>query len=225
MHAWMTGPHAPPNDATVGQRILVNGQFAPYLTVKPGLYRLRLLNASLFSAYDFALSDGSAFTQIGTGSGLLPAPVTRQDVLLGPAQRADVVVDFRGKAGQDILLNTIPRSDATGPAAGTGSRNAALMQFRVRGTSSQKARVPGKLRPLAPLKGVPGKVSKTWTFDLSKSRPRVVLVDQRQDVQGRPDGPPGPDELGRAVEAAQHQRHDALRALAPGAVAHPESQR
>ncbi len=33
MHSWMTGPHAPPNDATVGKRILVNGQFAPYLTV------------------------------------------------------------------------------------------------------------------------------------------------------------------------------------------------
>ncbi len=164
MPGWMTGEHAPPNDATVGQRILVNGQYAPYLTVKPGLYRLRLLNASLFSAYDFALSDGSAFTQVGTGSGLLPAPVTRQDVLLGPAQRADVVVDFRGKAGQDVLLSTIPRSDSTG----TGSRNAALMQFRVRGTTSQKARVPGKLRPLAPLKGVPGKVSKTWTFDLSE---------------------------------------------------------
>ena len=168
MHAWMTGPHAPPNDATVGQRILVNGQFAPYLTVKPGLYRLRLLNASLFSAYDFALSDGSAFTQVGTGSGLLPAPVTRQDVLLGPAQRADVVVDFRGKSGQDILLSTIPRSDNTGAKPGTGSRNAALMQFRVRGTTAQKARVPGKLRPLAPLTGVPGKVSKTWTFDLSQ---------------------------------------------------------
>ena len=46
MHDWMTGAHAPPNDATVGKRILVNGQFAPYLTVRPGKYRLRLLNAS-----------------------------------------------------------------------------------------------------------------------------------------------------------------------------------
>ena len=36
MHDWLTGAHAPPNDATVGKRILVNGQFAPYLTVRPG---------------------------------------------------------------------------------------------------------------------------------------------------------------------------------------------
>ena len=46
MHDWMTGAHAPPDDATIGKRILVNGQFAPYLTVRPGKYRLRVLNAS-----------------------------------------------------------------------------------------------------------------------------------------------------------------------------------
>ncbi len=67
---------------------------------RPGRYRLQILNASLFSSYDFALSDGRPFVQIGTGAGLLPHPVTRQDILLGPAQRADVVVDFRGEAGQ-----------------------------------------------------------------------------------------------------------------------------
>ena len=65
MHDWMTGPQAPPNDATVGKRILVNGQFAPYLRVEPALYRLRLLNASTFSAYDLALSDGRPFVQVG----------------------------------------------------------------------------------------------------------------------------------------------------------------
>jgi spore coat protein A, manganese oxidase len=164
MHGWMTGPHAPPNDATVGSRILVNGQYAPYLKVEPGRYRLRLLNASLFSAYDFSLSDGRPFVQVGTGNGLLPRPVVRHDLLLGPAQRADVVVDFRGEAGRDVVLSSIPRSDG---AVGTGSRNAAIMQFRVRGTSHQKARVPDKLAKIERLP-VPRKVSKTWTFGLSK---------------------------------------------------------
>ena len=90
--AWLGGP----GQETVGDRVLVNGRFAPYLRVRPGLYRLQILNSSLFSSYDFALSNGQPFTQIGTGSGLLPQPVVRQDILLGPAQRADVVVDFRG---------------------------------------------------------------------------------------------------------------------------------
>ncbi len=89
MHAWMTGPQAPPNDATVGKRVLVNGRFAPYLKVSPGRYRLRLLNASLFSAYDFALSDGSPFVQVGTGNSLLPHPVVRAGPVAraGPARR------------------------------------------------------------------------------------------------------------------------------------------
>ena len=74
----------------------------------PGRYRLQILNSSLFSSYDFALSNGRPFTQIGTGSGLLPHPVVRQDILLGPAQRADVVVDFRGQAGKNVLLVVDP---------------------------------------------------------------------------------------------------------------------
>ena len=163
MHKWMTGPQAPPDDATVGKRILVNGTFAPYLRVKPGRYRLRLLNASLFSAYDFSLSDGRPFVQVGTGNGLLPHSVVRQDLLLGPAQRADVVVDFRGRRGEDVLLSTIPRSD---DVVGTGSRSAAIMQFRVRGHAHQRAQVPDHLRP-APKLDVPNKVAMTWTFDLT----------------------------------------------------------
>ena len=163
MHAWMTGSQAPPNDGTVGKRILVNGQFAPYLRVEPGRYRLRLLNASLFSAYDFALSSGRPFVQVGTGSGLLPRKVVRHDVLLGPAQRADVVVDFRGLENTDVLLSSIPRSDGT---VGTGSRSAAIMQFRVRGHTRDRSRVPDRLRPLPPL-DVPSKVAMTWAFDLA----------------------------------------------------------
>ena len=124
--------------------MLVNGRFAPYLKVKPGLYRLRLLNASLFSAYDFALSDGSPFVQVGTGNALLPHPVVRQDLLLGPAQRADVVVDFTGKSGEDVVLSSIPRSD---PGTGTGSRSAAIMQFRVRGHEHAEVAGAGEPRP------------------------------------------------------------------------------
>ncbi|MGA8847041.1 MAG: multicopper oxidase domain-containing protein [Nocardioides sp.] len=164
MRDWLTGPQAPPNDSTVGKQILANGQFAPYLEVEPGRYRLRLLNASISSAYDLALSSGRSFMQVGTGSGLLPKRVVRPDVLLGPAQRADVVVDFRGQRGENILLSTIPRSDGS---VGTGSRSAAILQFRVRGQSDQRSRVPKRLKPLPPLK-VPRQVSKTWTFDLTQ---------------------------------------------------------
>jgi spore coat protein A len=156
-----------PTAGTTGSKVLVNGRFAPYLTVKPGLYRLQILNASLFSSYDFALSDGRPLVQIGTGAGLLPNPVTRQDILLGPAQRADVVVDFRKEAGTNVLLSSIPRSD--GSTTGIGTRSAALMQFRVRGTTSQRAHVPQTLTHIQHLH-LPKKIAMTWNFAMSHDK-------------------------------------------------------
>jgi spore coat protein A len=150
---------------TVGSKVLVNGRYAPYRWVRPGRYRLQILNSSLFSSYDFALSDGRPFVQIGTGSGLLPHPVTRQDILLGPAQRADVVVDFRGESGKGVLLSSIKRSD--GSTSGIGTREAALMKFRVHGTTDQVARIPFNLADIRPLHA-PQRIAMTWTFGVSK---------------------------------------------------------
>jgi FtsP/CotA-like multicopper oxidase with cupredoxin domain len=162
----LTNPFAGmPMDApmgTVGEQVLVNGRFAPYKRVLPGRYRLRLLNTSLFSSYDFALSNGQPFVQIGTGSGLLPRPVVRQDILLGPAQRADVVVDFRKESGNNVVLSSIASSDTAGP----GSRPAGLMQFRVRGTTTQRARVPSTLAHIGSLT-LPRRVAMTWNFGLT----------------------------------------------------------
>ena len=162
----MTGPMAPPDDATVGDHILVNGRFAPYLDVATHRYRLRLLNSSPFTAYNFALSNGRPFVQIGTGNGLLPKAVVRQDILLGPAQRADVIVDFRGELGADVVLESIPRRNA--PPGAAGSPSAQLMQFRVRSSVPDTSRLPTTLRP-APVMRRPKRVSAVWSVGLAKT--------------------------------------------------------
>src|SRR5438067_3298181 len=92
-----------PNGVT-GDKFLVNGVYQPYLEVGDRKYRFRILNASNHRTYNLALSTGGSFTQIGTESGLLPAPVTRTEMRMGPAERLDVVVDFAGKLGQDVYL-------------------------------------------------------------------------------------------------------------------------
>ena len=79
-----------------GDHALVNGMPQPYVDVADRKYRLRILNASNFRNYELELSNGQAMTQIGTESGLLPAPVTKQRILLSPAERADIVIDFNG---------------------------------------------------------------------------------------------------------------------------------
>jgi spore coat protein A len=177
----MTGPMAPPDDASVGDRILVNGRYAPYVDVGTHKYRLRLLNTSPFTTYDFTLSNGRPFVQIGTGNGLLPRAVVRQDILLGPAQRVDVVVDFGGQFGSDVVLQSVPRVGA--PAGGAGSPSAQLMQFRVRRQVSDSSRLPSSLQP-PPAMHRPAKVSAVWSVGLKRSSAGSVWT-----INGRPFDP------------------------------------
>ena len=58
-----------------GDKMLINGVYQPYLDVADRKYRFRILNGSNARIYILTLSTGDAFTQIGTESGLLPAPV------------------------------------------------------------------------------------------------------------------------------------------------------
>jgi spore coat protein A len=109
-----------------GDTILVNGTVAPYLVVEQRQYRLRMLNAcnSRFlnprlvyakgaSGVDAAeprpQQEGPSFIQIGTEGGFLPAPVMlngqRQlQLLLAPAERADLIVDFRNIPAGAVLI-------------------------------------------------------------------------------------------------------------------------
>jgi FtsP/CotA-like multicopper oxidase with cupredoxin domain len=162
----LLGANSPPGDATVGQDILVNGTYSPHFDAKAQRYRLRLLNASNFSSYDFALSGGMSFTQIGTGDSLLPKPVVRKDILLGPSQRADVIVDFSHHAHQQIVLRSIARKGAPPGAIGTAS--APIMQFRIGSKTADASRVPSRLPSVAPVKAatVPTAV---WVFGLGGS--------------------------------------------------------
>ena len=164
MHGGIMGPAAPPDDGTVGNRILVDGEFAPHLDVDQHRYRLRLLNTSDFTSYDFALSDGRPFVQVGTGSDLLPHPVVRQDILLGPAQRADVIVDFSGELHKNVVLQSIPRTNP--PPSGVGTPTAALMQFRVTDKVSDHTKIPNTLTT-TPSIATPSKVAFTWEFGLA----------------------------------------------------------
>ena len=160
----VNGPYAPPGDATTGTRTLVNGGFQPYQIVGTTKYRLRLLNSSGFSSYDFHFSDGRPMVQVGNGAALLAKPVTRNDLLLGPAERADVVVDFAGAYGKNLVLESIARSD--GRPGGIGTQTTPLMQFRVAKKVANGPAVPPNLMPL-PALAMPTAPTMTWAFGLA----------------------------------------------------------
>jgi len=150
-HNQLTDPFTnrrPPADGILAESVLVNGAYMPHHRVGPCRYRLRLLNVSSFRSYNLRLSNGAPMVQIATESGLMPKPVRRREVLLGPAERAEVIVDFAPMAGESVEL----RSTAHHPgrnSTGARSYRGALMQFRVGGERlPDRTRVPRRLRPL-----------------------------------------------------------------------------
>jgi spore coat protein A, manganese oxidase len=166
-HNQLTDPFSaglrPPADAIVGNRVLVNGAHQPHHQVAARRYRLRILNVSQFRSYNLHLSNGAQMTQIATDSGLMPRPVHRREILLGPAERVEVVVDFAAAAGQAVELRSGP---GHGPHHGTRPYTGALMQFRVAGGRVRdRTRVPRRLRPL------PG-----WTEHVSRNPDRTWTI-------------------------------------------------
>lgn len=112
----------------LGERILVNGQPDFVLPVATRAYRLRLLNGSNSRVYKLGWEDGTPLTVIGTDGGLLEAPVQRDYVVLGPAERVDLWVDFGGRpVGAEMRLQSLPFSGAeVGGVMGGGPARAAL---------------------------------------------------------------------------------------------------
>lgn len=77
-----------------GDTILVNGAISPYLDVPRGKVRLRLLNGSNARVYEFHLSNNQEFWQIASDGGFLEQPVKMNKLILGAAERAEIIVDF-----------------------------------------------------------------------------------------------------------------------------------
>jgi len=138
-----TGPYIPFSDVSpiwnpefFGNCIVVNGRTWPFLEVEPRRYRFRLLNGCQSRFLILKFSDPAVEVwQIGAEGGFLRAPVRLTEILMGPAERADVIVDFsQVKFGANVtLLNVGP--DA--PFAGGGFSRAdpqstgLVMQLRV----------------------------------------------------------------------------------------------
>jgi FtsP/CotA-like multicopper oxidase with cupredoxin domain len=181
----------PPADGVAGGRVLVNGAYMPHHEVRPQRYRLRLLNLSGFRSYNLQLSNGAPLVQIGADSGLMPRPVRRREILLGPAERAEVVVDFAGSGGESVELRSGPRHGGR-EGAGSTPYAGALMQFRVAsGRAPDRTRVPRSLRPLPGwTRHVSHKPDRTWKISIGGAFKTTWLVNGRTFNPARADAFP-----------------------------------
>ncbi|MFB9251674.1 multicopper oxidase family protein [Sphaerisporangium melleum] len=116
------GPYIPHSDVPpiwqpefFGTAMMVNGRTWPYLDVRPRRFRFRFLNGCNARTLDLKIVTSPTarrpvpaalpFWQIGADAGFLPAPQRLGHLLLAPAERADVIVDFTGiPAGTALYL-------------------------------------------------------------------------------------------------------------------------
>ncbi|MFT3865584.1 MAG: multicopper oxidase family protein [Solirubrobacterales bacterium] len=170
----------PPDDGIVGAKVLVNGAFLPHHRVEARRYRLRILNVSQFRAYDLHLSNGAPLVQIAADGGLLPRPLRRRRILLGPAERVEVVVDFAAARGGTLELRSAGRRRGRDPY-GSHSYDGPLVQFRVDGARLRdRTEVPARLRPLpAWTRKARRRPDHTWTITVGGLFKTVWLINGR----------------------------------------------
>lgn len=139
-----------------GNVSVVNGKAWPNLNVDRTLYRFRIVNASNSRFYRLKLSSNQPLIQIGSDGGLLNAPVYLSKLLLGPGERADVLIDFSGRLpGEKIVL----QNDAAAPypkglATVINQGNFPMpevMQFTVNQGAATPKPIPKRLRVNNPL--------------------------------------------------------------------------
>ena len=138
------------NPEFFGNVIVVNGRTWPSLEVQQRRYRFRFLNGCNSRFLILRMSNGLPLWQIGNEGGFLPAPVELPELLLGPAERADVIVDFAnvGLGSEIILENRAPDEPFGGGTPGVDFEPAdpettgQVMRFDVVATTSVDTSTP-----------------------------------------------------------------------------------
>jgi FtsP/CotA-like multicopper oxidase with cupredoxin domain len=167
-------------DGHLGDKVAVNGKIQPYFEVKARKYRFRLLDAGPSRFYQFFLSKGVPGTQgqawlpmtlIGNDGNLLEAPIQVTDVLLGVANRMDVVIDFSPYEGQELyLVNRLEQTSGRGPTYNLMNSGYPVLKFKVlSGKVADPSRVPATLRPMPrpTAAELSSAVQRTFRFDRS----------------------------------------------------------
>ena len=170
----VVGPYLPETDISpiwnpefFGNMIMVNGNTWPFQTVEQRRYRFRLLNGcdSRFLILDFSQITGVEVWQIGNEGGFLAAPVNitaaGNTLLMAPAERADVIVDFTnvpvgnyvlGNLGPDAPFGGLPiEAEEIADPATTGQ----ILEFRVVPALAPDPTTPPAFLTLPPIAALP----------------------------------------------------------------------
>ncbi|HET7738520.1 MAG TPA: multicopper oxidase family protein [Tepidiformaceae bacterium] len=154
-----------------GDALLVNGVRVPGIEARTGtLEHWRIVNASSSRFYRLAL-EGHEFAQVGSDAGRLGAPVMRDEIVMVPGERVEVLV--RPSKTGTFALETLPISRGTmgmgmGGGGGTGTTaTTRLATFEVTGGAGGEAKLPARTGVLESLKDRTPVKTRNLTFEMA----------------------------------------------------------
>ncbi len=155
-------------DGHLGDLITVNRKVMPYLRVERRKYRLRIYDGGPSRFYELALSDASRFFVIANDGNLLEEPVEVSSIVLGPANRHDIIVDFsRYRPGTTITLeNVMEQINGQGPTGRRLDQGMPVLQFQVIDSNVEDpSRIPDFMRRLPRVRLNEAVARREWVFD------------------------------------------------------------
>ena len=161
------------NPEFFGNMIMVNGNTWPYLDVEQRRYRFRFLNGcqSRFLILDFSQIPGVEVWQIGNDGGFLAAPVNltadhENRLLMGLAERADLIVDFTHVPQGDFVLTNVGPDEPFGGGVpdvdfdpADANSTGQVLEFRVRPAADHDPTTPPQFLILPPITPLPTETS------------------------------------------------------------------
>jgi spore coat protein A, manganese oxidase len=199
------------NPEFFGNMIMVNGNTWPFQTVERRRYRFRFLNGcqSRFLILDFNAIPDVEVWQIGNEGGFLAAPVDVMaeggHLLMGLAERADVIVDFTNVPVGNYVLGNVGPDEPFGGGLPDDDFDVAdpdstgqVMEFRVVPSQEPDDTTPPQFLVLPPLTALP---AETVTRPLALIEKMGMGFDaDGEEVEGPVEALLGTVEGGRAIE-------------------------
>ncbi len=175
-------PHAPAEwlRGKEGDHVLVNGRERPTLRARTGLVRLRVVNASVARYYLLAIPE-QVLHVIGHDGGFVEAPIARDEVLIAPGERVDVLVRATSPGALSLVARPYARTAA--PAAG---EPLALATILVEGEPTEAA-LPSALAHVPALEDRVGAPDRVVTFGVRLEPEPQFLMDGKSWAHGRVD--------------------------------------
>ncbi|ALC05379.1 multicopper oxidase [Corynebacterium deserti GIMN1.010] len=101
-----------PDLGLMGDTPTVNGITNAHFNATTRQVRFRILDGSTMRFYNLAFSDERPFYVVASDSGLLPEPIERTTLAIGPGERWEIVVDLEPE--EDVTLRSVGFSDNYG---------------------------------------------------------------------------------------------------------------